>query len=130
MAGEEFMATLDKVCAELGWERTEDAVVVPLEQGRHQRILLELFDFEEQALVRAYTYIGPVERIDPLRLNTALHLNFGLPHGALALKNDRLTMVDTLLAEEPDREEIQVSLLYLAELSDQLEASLFGTDEF
>ena len=71
-----------------------------------------------------------MERIDPLRLNTALHLNFGLPHGALALKNDRLTMVDTLLAEEPDREEIQVSLLYLAEVSDRLEASLFGTDEF
>ena len=35
--------------------------------------------------------------IEPLHLITALRLNYGLPHGALALHGEQLVLVDTLM---------------------------------
>ena len=127
---ESFDRVVDAVCKERGWSRDKQRIEVPLEGGRHQDVMLENFEFEDEALVRVYTWIGPTEDIEPLRLNTALRLNFGLPHGSLALKNDRLAMVDTLLVEDPDPAEIEASIGYLAETADHFERTIFGGDEF
>ncbi len=129
MAQSEFEAAVVAVCAEQGWQRDRDAIEVPLAGGRHQRVSVEPFEFEGEELVRIASGIGPTEHIDPLHLNTALRLNYGLPHGALALRENQLVLVDTLLADEPDKEEIEAVVSYLAETADHFERTLFGTDE-
>ena len=125
----DFLAAVDRVCAANGWTRNRDEVVVPTEDGRSQRVVLDAFQFEDEDLVRLASTIGPTEHIDPLHLNTALRLNFGLPHGALALHNEQLVLVDTVLEDEPDDEEIEAVLGYLAETADHFERTIFGTDE-
>ena len=125
----EFETALDGVCSQQGWTRASDEIEVPIEGGRRQRVAIEDFEFEDELLVRLASPIGPTEHIDPLRLNTALRLNYGLPHGALALRGEQLVLVDTLLADEPDPEEIEAVVAYLAETADHFERTIFGTDE-
>jgi len=125
----EFEAVVDAACASQGWSRDGDTIEVPLDQGRKQRVELEDFDFEGEALVRVVSGIGDTEHIEPLRLISALRLNYGLPHGALAMRGEQLVVVDTLMAGDPDVDEIEAVVLYLAETADQFERTLFGTDE-
>jgi hypothetical protein len=125
----EFEAVIDAVCARLGWTRDGDRIELSLEAGRRQTVWLEAFDFEGEALVRVASGVGPTEHIEPLHLNTALRLNYGLPHGALALRGEQLVVVDTLMADEPDEGEIEAVVSYLAETADHFERTLFGTDE-
>ena len=129
MAQSEFEAAVVAVCAEQGWQRDGDEIDVPLDGGRHQRVLIEPFEFEGEQLIRVASGIGPSEHIEPLHLNTALRLNYGLPHGALALREDRLMLIDTMLADDPDPEEIEAVVSFLAETADHFERTLFGTDE-
>lgn len=129
MVEREFEAAVDAACAKQGWTRDRDTIEVPLEQGRKQRVELEPFDFEGQALVRVVSGIGDTEHIETVRLISALRLNYGLPHGALALRGEQLVVVDTLMADDPDADEIESVVLYLAETADQFERTLFGTDE-
>ena len=126
---EEFLAVVDAVCREQGWKRERLRIEVPTDGGRRQTVTLEPLDFEDEELVRVASPIGPTTHIDPLHLNTALHLNYGLPHGALALRDDRLVLVDTLMADDPDTEEIEAVVGYLAETADHFERTLFGPDE-
>ena len=63
-------------------------------------------DAGRDALVRFATTIGSTARIEPLRLNNALRLNYGLPHGSLALKDDHLVMVQTLRLRDATPEAI------------------------
>ncbi|MCA9511290.1 MAG: hypothetical protein R3E88_08620 [Myxococcota bacterium] len=125
----EFERAIDAVCDEQGWKRTRDEIEVPIDGGRRQIVTLDAFEFDDEPLVRLASGIGPTEHIDPLHLNTALRLNYGLPHGALALRGDQLVLVDTLMADDPDREEIEAVLRYLAETADHFERTIFGTDE-
>lgn len=125
----DFLAVVDKVCQAHGWTRDRYTIEVPIEDGRRQTVTLDAFDFEDEELVRVASPIGPTEHIDPLHLNTALRLNYGLPHGALAMSEERLVLVDTLLADEPDAEEIEAVIEYLAETADYFERTMFGTDE-
>ena len=129
MAQDEFDSVIDAVCSQQGWQRERDVIEVPIEGGRHQFVSFEHFEFEGEMLVRLASEIGPSEHIEPLHLTTALRLNYGLPYGALALQKDRLVLVDTLMADDPDAEEIEAVARYLAETADQLERTLFGTDE-
>lgn len=125
----EFLAVVDQICQAQGWTRDRYTIVVPIDGDRHQTVSLDAFDFEDEELVRVVSPIGPTEHIDPLHLNTALRLNYGLPHGALAMTEDRLVLVDTMLADEPDAEEIEAVIEYLAETADHFERTIFGTDE-
>jgi len=125
----EFLAVVDQVCQGQGWTRDRYTIEVPIDGGRRQTVTLDAFDFEDEEHVRVVSPIGPTEHIDPLHLNTALRLNFGLPHGALAMAEDRLVLVDTMLADEPDAEEIEAVIEYLAETADHFERTIFGTDE-
>jgi len=129
MVQSEFFSVVDAVCSEQGWEREGDTLELPIEGDRRQQVELESFDFEGDALIRLASPIGPTEHIEPLHLNTALRLNFGLPYGAMALRRDQLVMVDTLTADDPDAEEIEAVVRYLAETADHFERTLFGTDE-
>jgi hypothetical protein len=125
----EFESVVEAVCTQQGWTRDGEAIEVPLDAGRRQIVRFEAFDFEGEALVRAASAIGPSEHIEPLHLITALRLNYGLPHGALALHGEQLVLVDTLMADDPDADEIEAVVGYLAETADHFERTLFGTDE-
>jgi hypothetical protein len=60
----------------------------------------------------------------------ALRINARLAHGALAVRDDALVMIDTLMLEDADAAEIEASIGYLAETADYYEKVLFGTDEY
>ena len=129
MSRELFDQSLERVCQAQGWKRSGDEVTIPTDNGREQRVVLDPFEFEGEPLVRLSSAIGSSLEIEPLHLNKALRLNYGLPHGALALRGDQLVMVDTLMVNEPDDAEIEAVVSYLAEIADQFEASIFGPDE-
>ncbi len=129
MVRERFDAAVERVCKAQGWDLSGDEIVLATDGERQQRVVFDPFDFEGEALVRFSSVIGPSEHIEPLHLNTALRLNYGLPHGALALRGEQLVLVDTLMVEDPDEEEIEAVVRYLAETADHFEATLFGPDE-
>lgn len=126
---EAFRTRLESVCHEEGWGVAAGRVEVKFPNGRRQNVTLEDFGFEGTELVRLYSVIGDATHVDPARLNQALRVSFGLPHGALALHGDDLVIVDTLAARDADPDEIRGSLRYLAETADHLERTMFGVDE-
>jgi len=125
---ERFERVCREACEAEGWELSEGVVTLVFEDGRRQVVDFELFAFEGQELVRLFTTIGSTVRIDPMRLESALRLNFGLPHGALAVKKDNLVMVDTLMAERCDAGEVAAAVRYLGETADHFEKTMFGPD--
>lgn len=130
MAGrDDFLEALERAGQRHGWAVGKDRVEIPFPTGRHQTVHFELFDFESEARARLYTAIGSSVRIDPLRLTQALRVSFKLPHGALALRDDDLVMVDTLRVDAVDATELEATLRYLAETADHLEQTMFGGDE-
>ncbi len=128
-ARDDFEALCTRIATERGWLFDGDHFDAKLEDGRHQKVLLDYFDFEGTELVRVYTLIGSIREIEPLRLTQALRLNFGLPHGALAVRADDLVMTDTLVVEDADEGEIEGVVVYLAETGDHFEKTIFGPDQ-
>ncbi len=128
-AREQFEEICRKVCEEQGWNRTDNRIEIKFEAGRHQVVFLEFFDFEDEELVRLYTVIGSTKVMNPMKLTQALRLNFGLPHGALAVRDDELVIIDTLMVEDADPGEIEASASYLAETGDHFEKTMFGSDQ-
>ena len=63
------------------------------------------------------------------RLVTALRANDELAHGALAIRDEDLCLVDTLLIEDADVHAVAASIEFLARAADDYEEVLFGTDE-
>lgn len=127
-ARDRFDGICEVVCQEQGWGRSENQIEVKFEEGRRQIVFLDFFDFEGEELVRFYTVIGSIKAMNPLKLTQALRLNFGLPHGALAVRDDELVMIDTLMVEDADRGEVAASAAYLAETGDHFEKTMFGSD--
>lgn len=126
---DEFRSRLEEVCGEEGWGVAPGRVEIKFEGGRRQIVNLQDFEFEGSELVRLYSVIGNATRIEAARLTQALRVSFGLPHGALALNDDELVIVDTLAARDADPGEIRAVLRYLAETADHLERTMFGVDE-
>ena len=127
-AREKFDRVYAEVCAARQWLSESGQVEIKLESGRSQRVQLQFFEYEGRAMVRFRTVIGSTERIRPTRLHFALEMNYQLPHGRLAVKNDELVMVDTLILEDADPGEIEAILNYLAVTADHYEATMFGPD--
>ena len=127
-AREKFDRVYAEVCAARQWLSESGEVEIKLESGRSQRVQLQFFEYEGRAMVRFRTVIGSTERIRPTRLHFALEMNYQLPHGCLAVKNDELVMVDTLILEDADPGEIEAILDYLAVTADHYEATMFGPD--
>jgi hypothetical protein len=126
---EAFGEICRRVCAEQGWDLLPNGVHVKWADGRHQVVELQLFEHEGKDLVRLISTIGATENLTPVRLTIALRINAELAHGAFAVKDDNLVMVDTLLLNEADPGEIEESIRYLAETGDYYEKAIFETDE-
>ena len=124
-----FGRVCKRVCDAQGWELTPSGVRVAVPDGRHQVVELEFFELEGEERVRLYTTIGRVDGMGAVRLTTALRVNANLAHGALAVRNDDLVMVDTLMLDEADGREVEATIRYLAETADRYEKLIFGTDE-
>jgi len=127
-ARQRFEEVCRQVCEEQGWGRSANQIEVKFPEGRHQIVFLDFFDFEQEELVRLYTVIGSVKGMNPFKLTEALRLNFGLPHGALAVHDDKLVVIDTLMVEDADAGEVEASAAYLAEIGDHFEKTMFGSD--
>lgn len=125
---ESFDRVYRAVCQARDWLGGPDQVEVKLESGRRQIIHLEFFEHEGRPMVRFHTVIGSTERIRATRLHFALELNYALPHGSMAVKDDHLVMVDTLILADADPGEVEATLAYLASTADDYEASMFGPD--
>ncbi len=127
---EAFDQILARVCGEQGWKEGESEfeLDVALADGRRQKVQLEFFEHEGSEMLRLHTTIGSTLRIRQDRLAFALELNFALPHGSMAVKDDMLVMVDTLILSEADPLEVRATIAYLAETADRYEASMFGSD--
>jgi hypothetical protein len=117
------------VCRTHGWELLPNGVRVEWEDGRHQLVELEVVDHETEALVRLFTTIGSVEKLTPVRLTIALRINAELAHGAFAVKDNQLIMVETFLIDGVDEGQIAASIQYLAETADYYEKAIFETDK-
>ncbi len=117
-----------QVCREREWSFADGRVEVRFDDGRQQVVELEFFTFDGREHVRFCSVIGDARRIDSVRLTTALDLNYRLPHGALAKRNDDLVIVATLGLEDANPGEIAATLAYLSETADHYEKSMFGPD--
>ena len=127
---EAFADICRRVCDEHGWDLLPNGVHVKWAGGRHQVVELEIFEHEQAELVRLFTTIGAIENMTPVRLTIALRINAELAHGAFAVKNDHLVMVETLMLDDADPGETEAAIRYLAETADYYEKAIFETDEY
>ena len=118
-----------QVCAQQGWEILPGGVGVTLPSGRRQVVTLEFFEDQEE-LVRLATGIGSAQGMPSERLSLALQINARLAHGALAVRDGELVMIDTLMLQDADAAEIEASIRYLADTADYYEKTIFGTDQY
>ena len=128
MSSEGFADLCRRVCEERGWELLASGVQISWEDGRHQLVEIEIFQNEDDELVRLYTTIGSIESLTPVRLTIALRINSELAHGAFAIKDEELIMVDTLLLSDAGSAEIGAAIRYLAETADYYEKAIFEQD--
>ena len=126
---EAFSRVCRRVCKEHGWELLPSGVHVKWPDGRHQVVALEVFQHEQEDLVRLFTTIGGTEKLTPIRLTIALRINCELAHGAFAVKDDNLIMVETLSLDNAGASEIEASIRFLAETADYYEKAIFETDD-
>ena len=126
---EAFGQICERVCAEEGWELLPSGIRVTGPTGRRQLVALEFFEFESEELVRLSTIIGRAGSLRKDRLLSALRVNAGLAHGALAVMHDDLVMTDTLMLRDADPGEIRASIAYLSQTADEYEKLIFGTDQ-
>ena len=116
------------VCNKQGWPLEGDQAQITLDGGRKQGVTLQTFAHENDQMVRAYTTIGSSDALSEVRLRSALSLNFGLPHGALAVHEGQLVMTDTFLLKDADEDEVEASMRFLAKQADRYEKVIYGTD--
>jgi len=126
---ESFGSLCQRVCDTRGWELQPTGVVLRLGDGRHQVVSLEIFEYQDEKLVRLLSEIGSAEELGRERLTMALSANAELAHGALAFRDGQLCMTDTLMLEDIETEQLEAAISYLAETADFYERSIFGTDE-
>jgi hypothetical protein len=125
---EAFGAMCRRVCRERGWELLPSGIHVALEGARHQLVSLELFEARGREMVRLSTTVGSAREIGEARLARALHWNAELAHGAFAVSEGDLVMLDTLLLRDVDAGELEAAVAYLAETADRYERLMFEAD--
>ncbi|MEJ2531729.1 MAG: hypothetical protein P8Y92_08025 [Halioglobus sp.] len=122
-------ALLRAACEAHGWEHFEGGAVIGVPGGRRQRVFLEPFRDEGQTKGRAYTVIGEASALSATRLEAALAVNFHLEHGALALRDRELVMVETVCPDSMNAAQLAEVLSYIAARADQYERTIYGTDK-
>ncbi|MFQ5417666.1 MAG: hypothetical protein ACE5FL_11525 [Myxococcota bacterium] len=128
MSDQAFADLCRSVCHDNGWELLPSGVRVAWEDGRHQLVELEAIEHQGESLIRLFTTIGSVENLTPVRLTIALRINALLAHGAFAVKDDHLIMVETFLIDGVDEGQVAASIQFLAETADFYENAIFETD--
>lgn len=123
-----FPSVFDTVCAAHGWARRGSEIEIPLDGGRTQRVVVETFRDHGRERVRITTGVGVAAALSSSRMRSALRVNHGLTHGALAIRGDRLVLTDTFPLREATVYEVERALLFLARTADLYEMTLFGTD--
>jgi hypothetical protein len=126
---EGFATVCRDVCRDRSWELLPSGIRVALPDDRHQIVELDFFESGGRPLLRLTTRIGREEEVSEVRLSLALRLNAELAHGAFALRDGELVMLDTLVLEDTDPGELEAVVGYLAETADRYEDRLFGRDE-
>jgi len=124
-----FAEKCREVCERHDWELLPTGVLVRFGDGRRQLVSLEFFEYEQEELVRFSSTIGPVEELSRERLLTVLRSNCELAHGGLAIQDEDLCLVDTLLIEDADVHAVAASIEYLARSADEYERVIYGTDD-
>ena len=117
------------VCDKNSWTLEAARADIPIAGGRRQGVVVELFDHEKEKMARIYSNVGPAGDLSETRLRAALGINYRLPHGALAIREDHLVMSDTFLIREADADEVEHSMRSLAETADKYERLIYGTDQ-
>lgn len=130
----EFLEFISQVAEMTGATRTEDPevgeVVLALDTpgGRGQEVRACEFTEDGRAYVRFYTSIGRQGEVPRPLLLTALELNASLAHGAFALYEGRVALVDTLDLAYANSEEGARILSYLGRMADTFEKMAYGVD--
>ena len=119
---------LRAACEAHGWEYFEHGAVIGLPGGRRQRVFLEPSRDGGEIKGRDYTVIGEAAALSATRMEAALAMNFHLQHGALALKERELVMVETVCLGSMDQAQLADLLRYIAETADRYERGIYGTD--
>ena len=127
---EDFDQLITSLGAEHQWSCTSDQIELSLLDGRRQQVHFEYFDHEQVAMVRFYTRIGSTRRIQTERLVFALELNWKMPHGAMAVQGDTLALVETMPLAGASGPKVASVVVFLAEMADQYEKSMFGQDDY
>jgi hypothetical protein len=125
-----FNASCAQFCRDLGWDHLPNGIRVTFSGGRRQLVALDFFEQQDQEFVRMSTRIGPVEELDEDRLVSALRVNAGLAHGAIAVIHDDLVMVDTKMLSDAKPSDVSASIGYLARTADAYEKTLFNADAY
>jgi hypothetical protein len=115
-----------------GWkiitEDDSEGFSIPQADRRRQYVAVEEFRDESHPMVRFTTRIGPVDRLEPKRLRSALELNLRLPHGCLAIDGVHLVMTGTRPLGTTTPETTADALQFIAHQADQYEKLIFKTD--
>jgi hypothetical protein len=123
-----FAEKCREVCDAHHWELIPTGVLVRFGDGRRQVVSLEFFEFEQQELVRLSSAIGPVADLSRDELATALRSNAEIAHGALAIMDEELALVDTLLIEGLEVSALAATIEFLATSADEMERVVFQAD--
>ncbi|MFQ5507055.1 MAG: hypothetical protein ACE5F1_19970 [Planctomycetota bacterium] len=123
------MATaFHRVCDQNGWDHKPGSAVVPLPDGRKQKVFVEVVEDGGEELLRIYTVVGDASILDEIRMQAALKINFRMRHGALAIMDQKLVILDTFPAEGADEEVLQDSAEYMAKRADDYEKYIYRID--
>ncbi len=123
-----FAEKCREVCRTHGWELLPTGVLVHFGDGRKQLVAVEFFEFEQEGLVRLSSAIGPADTMTRDELATALRSNADIAHGALAIQDGELALVDTLLIEGLEESALAAAIEFLATSADDTERVAFRTD--
>ena len=118
-----------QVCEAHDWELLPTGVFVRFGDGRGQLVRLEFFEHELEELVRFSSVIGAIDSLSRERLVTALRANSGFAHGGLAIIDDDLCVVDTLIIAGAEARAVAAVIEYLARSADEYERIVFGVDD-
>lgn len=130
----EFPEFISQVAEMTCATRTEDPeageVLLTLETpgGRSQEVRAYEFTEDGRSYVRFYTPIGKEGDLPRSILVTAMELNASLAHGAFALYEGRVALVDTLDLAYANSEEGARILGYLGRMADTFEKMAYGLD--
>jgi hypothetical protein len=121
-----------KLASSSGWTVHEEAgkISVEISTGRGRRQVVAITrdsDLTAQEIIRYSSVVGDAERVD---LGECLRQNAKLAHGAFAILDGKLVLLDTQLAASADATQIAAAIGNIAANADRYEKFMFGQDVY